>query len=210
MKFPVYNLQGEPSGQEVELPDDLVQVEPHEHAIYLAVKRQLARSRQGTHMTKNRALVRGGGKKPWRQKGRGSARAGTIRSPIWRGGGRIFGPEPRDYDVRLPAKVLQLARRSAFALKAKEGSLRIMEDFKLEAPKTKELYNILKGFQTQDAPVIILLSDYDKTMHLSARNIPYCKVQKSAAVSTYELIRHKMILLQRSAVESLIEVLKRA
>jgi large subunit ribosomal protein L4 len=210
MKFPVYNLQGAPSGQEVEIPDDIVNITPHTHAMYLAVKRQLARQRQGTHMTKNRALVRGGGKKPWRQKGRGGARAGTIRSPIWRGGGRVFGPSPRLYDVNLPAKVLNLARRSAFAAKAREGGLRIVEDFRLEKPKTKELYGILKGFQTQNDPVIILLPDYDTTLHLSARNIPYCCVQKSSAVSTYELIRHKMILLQRSAVEPLIEVLRRA
>ncbi|RJP75840.1 MAG: 50S ribosomal protein L4 [Candidatus Zixiibacteriota bacterium] len=210
MKFPVYNIQGNPTGQEVELPDELVQVQPNEHAMYLAVKRQLARSRQGTAMTKNRALVRGGGKRPWRQKGTGRARAGTSRSPIWRGGGRIFGPEPRDYDVRLPAKVLKLARRSAFAAKANGGGLRIVEDFKFDAPKTKELYTILKGFQTQDQPVIVLVPEYDKTLYLSARNIPYCSVQKSAAVSTYELIRHRTVLLHRSAVEPLIEVLTRA
>lgn len=210
MKFPIYNLQGQPSGQEVELPDDVVQIEPHEHAIYLAVKRQLARMRQGTHATKTRSQVRGGGKKPFRQKGTGRARAGTTRSPIMKGGGRVGGPTPRDYDVKLPAKVLKLARRSAFAARAQDGGLRIVEDFKLESPKTKNLYNILKIFQTQDSPVIVLLPDYDRTMHLSARNIPYCSVKKSAAVSTYELIRHRTVLLQRSAVEPLIEVLKHA
>jgi large subunit ribosomal protein L4 len=210
MKFPVYNIKGQPSGQEVDLPDDVVQMQPHEHSMYLAVKRQLTRSRQGTHATKTRSMVQGGGKKPYRQKGTGRARAGTSRSPIWRGGGRIFGPHPRDYDLKLPAKVLKLARRSAFAAKAQDGGLRIVEDFKLTGPKTKELYGILKVFETQDKPVIVLLPDYDKTLHLSARNIPYCRVQKSAAVSTYELIRHKTVLLQRSAVEPLMEVLKSA
>lgn len=209
MKFPVYDLKGNPSGQEVELPDDIVQIEPHEHAIYLAVKRQLARSRQGTSKTKGRSEVSGGGKKPWRQKGTGRARAGTSRSPIWRGGGRTFGPEPRVYDVNLPSKVLKLARRSAFAMKAGSGALRIVEDFKLDAPKTKELFGILKNFQATGS-CLLLMPDYDKTMYLSARNIPYCCAQKSAAVSTYELMRHRTVLLQRSAVESLIEVLKRA
>jgi len=210
MKFPVYNLQGQPSGKEVDLPDDIVQSPPHEHAIYLAVKRQLTRSRQGTNNTKTRSMVRGGGKKPYRQKGTGRARAGTSRSPIWRGGGRSFGPHPRDYDLKLPAKVLKLARRSAFAAKAQDGGLRIVEDFEVKTPKTKELYNILKIFETQDKPVIVLLPEYDKTLYLAARNIPYCQVQKSAAVSTYELIRHKTVLLQRSAVKPLVEVLKRA
>ena len=210
MKFPIYNLQGEPSGQEVDLPDDIVKIEPHGHAMYLAVKRQMARSRQGTHSTKTRSEVRGGGRKPWRQKGRGMARAGTIRSPIWRGGGRTFGPQPHGYDVRLPAKILKLARKSAFAARAQDGGLRIVEDFHFEQPKTRELYGILKGFNTQTSPIILLLPDYDKTLFLSARNIPYCSVQKSSAVSTYELIRHKTVLLQKSAVQPLIEVLKNA
>jgi large subunit ribosomal protein L4 len=209
MKFPVYDTKGNPSGQEVELPDDLVQIEPHEHAIYLAVKRQLARSRQGTSKTKGRSEVRGGGKRPWKQKGTGRARAGTTRSPIWRGGGRTFGPLPRVYDVILPAKVLKLARRSAFALKANRDALRIVEDFKMDNPKTKELFGILKNFQAEGS-CLVLLPEYDKTMHLSARNIPYCCAQKSTAVSTYDLMKHRMILLQRSAVEPLIEVLKRA
>jgi large subunit ribosomal protein L4 len=209
MKFPVYDLKGNPSGQEVELPDDLVQAEPHEHAIYLAVKRQLARSRQGNAASKSRSFISGGGKRPWRQKGTGRARAGTSRSPIWRGGGRIFGPQPHLFDVALPAKVLKLARRSAFALKAAGGGLRIVEDFKFEAPKTKELFGILKNFQAEGS-CLVLMPDYNTTMYLSARNIPYCAAQKSAAVSTYEMMRHRTILLQRSAVEPLLEVLKRA
>ena len=210
MKFPIYNIQGEPTDKKVDLPNDIVKIEPHQHAMYLAVKRQLARSRQGTHSTKTRSEVRGGGRKPWRQKGRGAARAGTIRSPIWRGGGRAFGPKPHAYDVRLPAKVLKLARRSAFAARAQDGGLRIVEDFNIEQPKTKELYGILKSFKTQADSVILLLPDYDRTLHLAARNIPYCSVQKSSAVSTYELIRHKTVLLQKSAVKPLIEVLKNA
>ncbi len=210
MKFPIYKVSGEPSGQEIDIPDDIVKIEPHRHAVYLAVKRQLARSRQGTRSTKTRSEVRGGGRKPWRQKGRGAARAGTIRSPIWRGGGRAFGPKPHPFDVRLPAKVLKLARRSAFAARAQDGGLRIVEDFKLDQPKTKELYGILEGLEAQNSSVILLLPDYDKTLYLSARNIPHCSVQKSSAVSTYELVRHKTVLLQQSAVEPMIEVLRNA
>ncbi len=208
MKFKIYNISGEPSGKDIEIPDDIAMIEPHRHSVYLAVKRQLARMRQGTHSTKNRSAVRGGGRKPWRQKGRGTARAGTIRSPIWRGGGRIFGPSPHPYDVKLPAKVIRLARRSAFAARAQDGGLKIIDDFSFEKPKTKELFGILKGMKVQNSSVLLLLSEYDNTTHLSARNIPYCSVQKSSAVSTYELVRHKTVLLQKSAVESIIEVLK--
>lgn len=210
MKFPIHDLQGKPTKQEVDLPDDIVKIKPHRHAIYLAVKRQLARTRQGTHKTKVRSEVRGGGRKPWRQKGRGTARAGTTRSPIWRGGGRVFGPQPHTYDVNLSAKVLKLARRSAFAARAQDGGLRIVEDFKFDKPKTSEMYAILKAFDADSKPVLVLLPDYDKTLHLSARNVPYCQVQKSAAVSTYDLVRHEIVLLQKSAVEPLIEVLKNA
>ncbi len=210
MKFPVYKITGEPTGQEIELPDDIVKIEPHKHAVYLAVKRHLARSRQGTHSTKTRSEVRGGGRKPWRQKGRGTARAGTIRSGIWRGGGRIFGPKPRAYDVKLPAKLMNLARRSAFAARAQDGGLRIIDDFSFEQPKTKDLYEILKGLDVQHSSVILLLPDYSKSLYLSARNIPYCTVQKSTAVSTYELVRHRTVILQKSAVEPIIEVLKNA
>lgn len=210
MKFPVYNLQGESSGQEVELPDDIVKIEPHRHVMYLAVKRQLTRTRQGTRSTKSRSEVRGGGRKPWRQKGRGTARVGTIRSPIWRGGGRAFGPKPHPYDVRLPAKVKRLARRSALAARAQDGGLRIIDDFTFDEPKSKELFGILKGFITEADSVILLLPDYNKILYMAARNIPHCTVQKSSAVSTYELIRHKIVLLQKSAVEPLVEVLKNA
>ncbi|MCX6638967.1 MAG: 50S ribosomal protein L4 [bacterium] len=210
MKFPVYNIKGETTGIEIEIPDDIAQLEPNRHAIYLAVKRQLARMRQGNHSTKTRADVRGGGKKPWKQKGRGGARAGTNRSPIWRGGGRTFGPKPHLYDVHLNAQVLKLARKSAFAARIQDGSLKVVEDFKFQQPKTKELFGILKGFKTEHNHVILLLQEYDTTLHLSARNIPYCQVQKSAAVSAYELVRHKMILLQQSAVQPLVEALQNA
>jgi large subunit ribosomal protein L4 len=210
MKFPVYNLQGEPSGQEVELPDEIVKIEPHRHAMYLAVKRQLARMRQGNHSTKTRSEARGGGRKPWRQKGRGTARAGTIRSPIWKGGGRSFGPKPHLYDVKLPAKVKKLARRSALAARAQDGGLRIIDDFPFDEPKSKELSGILKGFKTETGSVILLLPDYSKSLYLAARNLPHCTVQKSTAVSTYELIKNKTVLLQKSAVQPLIEVLKNA
>jgi len=208
MKFPIYRISGEKTGEEIELPDDIVGIEPNRHSMYLAVKRQRARARQGTHASKNRSMVRGGGRKPWRQKGRGVARAGTIRSPIWRGGGTIFGPQPHPYDVKLSAKVLKLARRSAFAARAQDGGLRVVEDFKFDEPKTKDMQDVLKGLQVDGSAVIVLLPEYDKTLHLSARNIPHCSVQKSSAVSTYELVRHRNILLQKSAVESIVEVLK--
>ncbi|MFQ5772377.1 MAG: 50S ribosomal protein L4, partial [bacterium] len=145
MEFSVYKIDGKRSTRKVNFPDNFLDKAPNSHAVYLAVKTQNANSRQGTTATKTRSMVRGGGKKPWRQKGRGVARAGTNRSPLWVGGGRVFGPHPRDYNMRLPKKVKSLARTAVYSDKAKNNLITIVEDFKLENPKTKEMYHILQS-----------------------------------------------------------------
>ncbi len=145
MESVVYKTDGSPSGEKVKLPEHVFGVEPNRHVIYLAVKAQTTNSRQGTASTKTRSMVSGGGKKPWRQKGRGMARAGTIRSPLWVGGGRVFGPHPREYEMKLPKKVKRLARVSVYSDKARNEALMVVEDFKLSQAKTKEMFGILRS-----------------------------------------------------------------
>src|SRR3972149_7347761 len=147
MQLKIYKIDGTESKESVELPSNIFDIEPNHHLIYQAVRTYLSNKRQGTHKTKERGEVRGGGKKPWRQKGRGTARAGTIRSPLWIGGGTIFGPRPRDYRQKLTQKVKQLARKSAFSYKAKDEQLLVVEDFSFEKPRTKDFISMLDALK---------------------------------------------------------------
>lgn len=203
MKLNVYKIDGKKSDETIELPDDIFGVEPNEHLIYQAVRVYLSNQRQGTHKTKERAEVRGGGKKPFRQKGTGRARQGTSRSPLMRGGGTIFGPRPHKYRLSLPKKAARLARKSALSLKAKENEIMVIEDFTFEAPKTKDLYGILSLLKINDKKTLLLLSDKNESLYKSGRNIPKLDVQISDKVATYQLLNNKMILLQKSAIENL-------
>jgi large subunit ribosomal protein L4 len=203
MKLNVYKIDGKKSDETIELPDDVFGVEPNEHLIYQAVRVYLSNQRQGTHKTKERAEVRGGGKKPFRQKGTGRARQGTSRSPLMRGGGTIFGPRPHKYRLSLPKKAARLARKSALSLKAKENEIMIIEDFTFETPKTKDLYGILSLLKINDKKTLLLLSDKNESLYKSGRNIPKLDVQISDKVATYQLLNNKMILLQKSAIENL-------
>lgn len=203
MKLHVYKIDGKKSDETIELPDDVFGVEPNEHLIYQAVRVYLSNQRQGTHKTKERAEVRGGGKKPFRQKGTGRARQGTSRSPLMRGGGTIFGPRPHKYRLSLPKKAARLARKSALSLKAKENEIMIIEDFTFETPKTKDLYGILSLLKINDKKTLLLLSDKNESLYKSGRNIPKLDVQISDKVATYQLLNNKMILLQKSAIENL-------
>lgn len=207
MKVDLYNIDGQPTGQKVQLSDKVFKAPINEHAVYLTVKAQRANMRQGTHATKNRALVAGGGKKPWRQKGRGVARAGTIRSPLWVGGGRIFGPEPRDYSQKVNKKVKKLARRSVLSARVKDGQLFPVEDFTIESGKTREMAGILSNFEAQGTRTLLLVGDNNDMLLRACRNIPGLDVQLADKVSTYELVRSKKILLQKSAIKKLEEVL---
>lgn len=203
MKLEVYKIDGTKSGEYVELRPDIFEIKPNDHAIYLAVKAYLANQRQGTHKTKTRGEVRGGGRKPWPQKHTGRARAGSIRSPLWVGGGTVFGPVPRDYSLDLPKKVKQLARKSALSYKAKDEQIIVVEDFTFEEPKTKRMVEILKAFNLLNKKVLLLTPSTDLNVYKSGRNIPGLNILEAYKASTYDILNNQMILIQKSAVEVL-------
>jgi large subunit ribosomal protein L4 len=203
MKVDVYKIDGTKSSSKVELSDDIFGIEPNDHVIYLAVKTYLANQRQGTHKAKERAEVRGGGKKPWKQKGRGGARAGTSRSPLWVGGGTIFGPRPRNYRQKLNKKVLQLARKSALSYKAKAEQIMVVEDFDFDSPKTKELVNILSSLNVNGKKTLLLTAGSREKVYLSGRNVPKLNILQASDASTYDLVNNQLVLLQKSAVEEI-------
>ena len=203
MKVEVYKLDGTKSGESVELSDDIFAIEPNDHVIYLSVKAYLAAQRQGTHKTKERNEVRGGGRKPWKQKGRGTARAGTSRSPIWIGGGTIFGPKPRNYRQKINKKVNRLARKSALSIKAKSDQILIVEDFNFDTPKTKEFDQILSSLNLTGKKTLVLTTDTQENIYKSGRNITKVNIREAEKASAYELLNSQVILLQKGAVEKL-------
>jgi large subunit ribosomal protein L4 len=201
MKLDIYKIDGKSSGKKVELSDSIFGVEPNDHAIYLSVKSYLANQRQGTHKAKERSEVRGGGKKPWKQKGRGGARAGTTRSPLWIGGGTIFGPRPRDYRQDLPQKVKKLARKSALSHKVKDEQLIVVEDFTFEKPKTKDFQNFLQSLNLTGKKVLLLTNGKLENVYKSGRNISKVKVLEAAKASTYDILNNQVLVLQQGAVD---------
>ena len=201
MKLDLYKTDGTASSKKVELDDNIFGIEPNDHAIYLAVKAFLANQRQGTHKTKERAEVSGGGKKPWKQKGRGGARAGTTRSPLWIGGGTIFGPRPRNYRQNLNKKVKSLARKSALSYKVKDEQLYIVEDFNFEEPKTKEFINILNALEVNGKKILLLTNGKLETVFKSGRNIPKVKILEASKASTYDILNNQVLLIQKSALD---------
>jgi len=201
MTLDVYKIDGKTSGEKVELADSIFAVEPNDHAIYLSVKAYLANQRQGTHKSKERAEVRGGGKKPWKQKGRGGARAGTSRSPLWVGGGTIFGPRPRDYRQDLPKKLKRLARKSALSYKAKDKQLIVIEDFSLEKPKTKDFIKILEALKIDGKKVLMLTPAFSDQVYKSGRNVPKVKVLEANKASTYDILNNQVLVLQKSTIK---------
>lgn len=203
MKVDVYKIDGSKSSSKVELSDEIFGIEPNDHVIYLTVKAFLANQRQGTHKAKERAEVRGGGRKPWKQKGRGGARAGTTRSPLWVGGGTIFGPRPRNYRQKLNKKVLQLARKSALSYKAKADQIIVVEDFDFDSPKTKELLNILSALKINGKKTLLLTAGNRQKVYLSGRNLPKLSIREASNASTYDLVNNQLLLLQKSAVEEI-------
>lgn len=203
MKVDVYKIDGSKTSSKVELSDEIFGVEPNDHVIYLAVKSYLANQRQGTHKAKERAEVRGGGRKPWKQKGRGGARAGTTRSPLWVGGGTIFGPRPRNYRQKLNKKVLQLARKSALSYKIKAEQIMVVEDFDFDSPKTKELLNILSALKINGKKTLLLTAGNREKVYLSGRNLPKLNILQASNASTYDIVNNQLVLLQKSAVEEI-------
>lgn len=209
MTIDVLKIDGSKSGEKIELSDSIFAIEPNDHAIYLDVKAYLANQRQGTHKAKERGEVRGGGKKPWKQKGRGGARAGTIRSPLWVGGGTIFGPRPRDYRQDLPKKVKQLARKSALSYKVKDEQLIVVEDFSFDKPKTKDFVNVLESLKIAGKKILLLTGDYKPEVYKSGRNIPKVQVLEAAKATTYDLLNNQVLIMQKSAVNVIENILSK-
>ncbi|HEX9656446.1 MAG TPA: 50S ribosomal protein L4 [Bacteroidota bacterium] len=203
MELEVYKKNGTASGEKVKLAVEIFGIEPNAHAIYQAVRVYMNNQRQGTAKVKTRSEVRGGGKKPFKQKGTGQARQGTRRSPLMPGGGSIFGPQPRDYSMTLPLKVKKLARKSALSHKAKNGEIKIVEDFSLEAPRTKEIVSILKALSLNEKKTLLLMPSNDGNVVKSGRNIPRFAVVVADKASTYDLVNNQVLLIQKSAVEVL-------
>lgn len=203
MKLSVLNNKGEDTGRSVNLNDDIFKMEPNQHAVYLDVKQYLANQRQGTAKTKERGEITGSTKKIKRQKGTGTARAGSIKSPVFRGGGTIFGPQPRDYGFKLNRKVKQLARKSALAAKASENLIKVLEDQKIETPKTKEFASILSSMSLTVDKTLFIINQSDNNVYLSTRNIPNAKVVTVDELTTYDLLHADHIVMFESAVESI-------
>jgi len=207
MKLEVYKIDGTKTGEFVELADTIFGIEPNDHLIYLSVKATLANRRQGTAKSKERSEVSGGGKKPWKQKGRGGARAGTTRSPLWVGGGTIFGPKPRNYRQKVNKKAAALARKSALSYKAKAEQIMVVEDFNFEAPKTKEFVKILEALKIYGKKTLLLTPELNVNVYKSGRNIEKVSVLESYKASTYDLLNNQIILVQKSAIEPLVKSL---
>lgn len=207
MKLDVYKIDGSKTGEFITLDESVFGIEPNDHVIYLSVKAHLANKRQGTHKAKERNEVRGGGRKPWKQKGRGTARAGTTRSPLWVGGGTIFGPRPRNYSQDINKKVKKLARRSAFSYKAKANQIMIVEDFNFDEPKTKDFNNVLKSLKIDGKRTLLLTSDNLENVYKSGRNITKVNIVEATYASTYDIVNNQVLVLQKSAVEKIVNSL---
>jgi large subunit ribosomal protein L4 len=203
MELNVYKKDGTKSGETVKLSEEIFGIEPNHHLIYRAVRVYLDNQRQGTSKVKTRREVRGGGKKPFKQKHTGMARQGTSRSPVMVGGGSIFGPEPRDYSNQLPAGMRRLARKSALSLKAKEGLIRVVEDFSSAEPKTKEMMGVLKALELGATKTLLLLAKPDANVVKSGRNIPGLHIAQADKASTYDFVNTQVLLIQKSALEVL-------
>jgi large subunit ribosomal protein L4 len=204
MKLDVLNIEGKSTGRSVELPQEIFGIEPNAHAVYLAVKQYNAAQRQGTHKAKERWEIARTTKKLKRQKGTGTARAGSMKSPLFRGGGRVFGPKPRNYSFKLNKKVKELARYSAYADKAASGSLIVVEDFTMENPSTNKFKNILSNLQIQGKS-LMLTAGIDKNVYLSSRNLPKAVVQEVSGANTYEIINADVLILSEKCVQQLRE-----
>jgi len=208
MEIAILNTAGKETGRSIELVDSIYAVEPSDHAIYLDVKQYLANQRQGTHKSKERGEITGSTRKLKKQKGTGTARAGSIKSPVFRGGGRVFGPQPRNYGFKLNKKLKALARKSALSYKAKSNDILVMEDFNFEAPKTNEFVALQNNLQVADKKSLIVLSEANKNIYLSSRNLQNAEVITASELSTYKIMRAKKVVLVESSVKAMEEMFK--
>lgn len=204
MELTVYNIKGEDTGKKVTLNDEVFAIaEPSEHAVYLDVKQYLANQRQGTAKSKERSEITGSTRKLGRQKGGGGARRGDIKSPLLRGGGRVFGPKPRDYRFKLNKKVKALARRSALTFKAQNNQILVVEDLSFDAPKTKTFVDFEKNFKLEDKKVLVVLPKVERNVYLSSRNLQNAKIITASELNTYSVLNNKTLVLCESSVEVL-------
>jgi large subunit ribosomal protein L4 len=207
MKLDVLNIQGQKTGRAVDLPDDVFGIEPNEHVLYLAVKQYLANQRQGTHKAKERSEVAGSTRKLHRQKGTGGSRKGDINNPLYPGGGRVFGPRPRDYEQKLNKKVKRLARKSALSAKAKNGGIFVIEDLNFDAPKTKAMVDILSKLEVASKKTLVVVPEMTENVMLSGRNLPKSKVVRAQDLNTYEIMNANALVISEGSIGKIVESL---
>ena len=200
MELAINNIKGEDTGRKAVLNDEVFAIAPNEHAIYLDVKQYLANQRQGTHKSKERSEVSGSTRKLHKQKGGGGARIGDINSPLLVGGGRVFGPRPRDYRFKLNKKLKALARKSALSVKAADGQIKVIEDFTFEAPKTKQFVALAKNLNIEGTKTLLVLKESDMNVYLSARNVPNTRVMRASDLNTYAVLDNKALVLTESGL----------
>jgi len=203
MEVVVYNVSGAQTDRKIKLDDAIFGIEPNDHAIYLDVKQFMANRRQGTHSSKEKSQLTGSTRKLKKQKGTGGARAGSIKSPLFKGGARVFGPHPRDYDFKLNKKLKKLARKSALSYKVKDDSIMVVEDFTFETPKTKNFTELLKNFKTEGKKILLVTSSVDMNVLLSSRNLAKVKVIQASDLNTYEILDAGRLLLTESSVKEI-------
>jgi len=209
MEVKVIDINGKDTGRKVQLSDSVFGIEPNNHAVYLDVKQYLANQRQGTHKAKERAEVAGSTRKIKKQKGTGTARAGSKKSPLFKGGGTVFGPRPRSYSFKLNKTVKRLARKSAFSLKVKESNLVVVEDFNFETPNTKNFINVLKALGLENKKSLFVLGDSNKNVYLSSRNLKASSVVTNSELSTYEILNANNLVLLEGSLEGIEENLSK-
>jgi large subunit ribosomal protein L4 len=205
MEVKVINISGKETGAKVQLPDAVFAVEPSDHAIYLDVKQYLANQRQGTHKSKQRNEIAGSTRKLYKQKGTGGARAGSVKSPLFNGGGRIFGPQPRDYSFKLNKKLKSLARRSALTYKAQDNHIMVLEEFNFDTPKTKNYTKLVADLNLSDSKTLLVLPAANNNIYLSSRNLKKAKVVTAAELNTYDVLNAGTLLLTTETVKTLEE-----
>ncbi len=203
MEVTVINISGQDTGRKVQLAKDIFGIEPSDHAIYLDVKQNLANRRQGTHKTKERAEVARTTKKLKKQKGTGGARAGSMKSPLFKGGGTVFGPRPRDYSFKLNKKLKKLARHSALSYKAKDNNILVLEDFNFEVPKTQQYLDLMANLKLTDKKTLLVLNESNKNVYLSSRNLSRHKVVRALDLNTYDILNAQNLLLLESSVSTI-------
>ncbi|MBN2814679.1 MAG: 50S ribosomal protein L4 [Bacteroidales bacterium] len=203
MELAVFNNTGKETGRKVELKDTIFSVEPNDHAIYLDVKQYLANKRQGTHKAKERNEISGSTRKLKRQKGTGGARAGSIKNPLFTGGGRVFGPQPRDYSFKLNKKVKQLARKSALTYKARNNEIMVLEDFSMDVPKTKDYISVLANLNISGKKSLVVLNEPNKNIYLSSRNLPGTRVVTASELTTYDILNSASLVFFESSLDNI-------